>query len=171
MPSFERPVARELVHRQSTSEVLPTDFEVRASDEFSVALQWPRRHGFFSTRPPDSAIIAETIRQVTILTCHLGYDVPLDARFLMTGLGFEQLGTSPRHVSGEALELNAFVSCVDVRRTLRGELRSVQMNIELAGRDGGLGRRPRRCPHRWGRRHTSECGVRASLPHRLLRAE
>ncbi|BDZ54708.1 AfsA-related hotdog domain-containing protein [Agromyces marinus] len=124
------------MHRQSTSEVWPTDFEPKGQDSFRVALQWPRSHAFLTTLPPDSAVMAETIRQVTILTCHLGYDVPLDSRFLMTGLGFEFRSTERGAGEWRALEVTARVQGSDVRRTARGELRSARMNVDIVGPDG-----------------------------------
>lgn len=136
MTNFERPVARELVHRQSTSEVLPTDFETLSTDCFEVSLQWPRRHGFFNTLTPGSAIVAESIRQITILACHVGYDVEHSTRFLMTGLGFEILRTSPLGTRGRALELTAIVSGTEVRKTPRGALRSARLNVVLADDEG-----------------------------------
>jgi 2-oxo-3-(phosphooxy)propyl 3-oxoalkanoate synthase len=135
--SFDRPVARNLVHRESTSEVLPTDFAVRSADRFEVALQWPRRHAFFRSAPADSAIVAESIRQVTILICHLGYDVPLGTRFLMTGLGFDvRPDNDAALLPGHALELSARVRGIDVRRTARGALRSVRLDMEFVGAGG-----------------------------------
>lgn len=136
VPSFERPVERALVHRRSTSEVWPTDFESLGESTFRVSLQWPRSHAFYATMPPDSAVIAETIRQVTILTCHLGYAVPLDRKFLMTGLGFELRDQVRNYANWAALELTALVRPTDVRRTARGDLRSARMNIEISGPAG-----------------------------------
>ncbi|MFF2272070.1 ScbA/BarX family gamma-butyrolactone biosynthesis protein [Agromyces sp. NPDC058136] len=136
VPSFERPVERALVHRQSTSEVWPTDFEALGQGRYQVSLQWPRSHAFYTTTPPDSAVLAETIRQVTILTCHLGHSVPLDSRFLMTGLGFELRSDEGCRGEWNALEVTALVEASDIRRTARGELRSARMNIEISGPDG-----------------------------------
>ena len=135
MLSFERPVARALVHRQATSEVFPTDFMQTGENEFVVALQWPRRHTYFTAVLPDSSIVTETIRQITILACHLGYDVPTSQKFLMTGLGFELGGERLPTADGKAIELYARVAATDVKRTPRGELRSADFNIELRGPD------------------------------------
>lgn len=130
--SFDRPIDRRLVHRRSTSEVFPTDIQSIGPGTFQVALQWPRRHSYYSAMPFDSSLIVESIRQVTILTCHAGYGVPLGERFLMTGMGFVFADTAwPHPPLGEAAEIVVEVRGLDVRRAPRGRLRSVRVETRF----------------------------------------
>ncbi|UOE42832.1 ScbA/BarX family gamma-butyrolactone biosynthesis protein [Agromyces larvae] len=122
---------RSLVHRRSTHEVLPTDFVDLGADTFEIAIQWPRRHPLWKTNPLRSSLIAETIRQSTILTCHLGYSVSPQTRFLMTGLGFDLAGEPLRALPGEAIEIRAHASGSRVRRSARG-LRSVRIGFSFS---------------------------------------
>lgn len=127
---FDRPVARQLVHRVSTAEVFPTDFRPGTDGAFLAGLQWPRGHGFYRLEPLDSALVVESIRQLTILTVHLAFGVPVGLPFVMTGLGF-----SVRHAlrleSGQPVEVGAELSLTRVRRTPAGALRSVRVHAEL----------------------------------------
>lgn len=76
------------VHRRQLREVLITEARRLHNDNFALGAQWPREHPFYTThgRRADSALVAETIRQVTILLAHTMYGVPLDAAFLMPSL-------------------------------------------------------------------------------------
>lgn len=128
---FDRPVERQLVHRASTAEVFPTDFHRTHENTFLAGLQWPRGHGFYRLVPLDSALIVESIRQLTILAVHLGYGVPAGLRFVMPALGFRVW--SELHIEpGQALEVSAHLSGMNVRRTRTGELRSARIHVELA---------------------------------------
>ncbi|MCM3657802.1 hypothetical protein M3147_11115 [Agromyces mediolanus] len=137
MLSFDQAVPRRLVHRKSTSEVLPTDFVRWGEHEYVAALQWPRRHGYFEPELPGSALVTETIRQLTILACHEGFGVPLDHRFLMTGLGFALLRRPLPAAAGSATELHATVRATRLVRTPAGAFRSARFEISLGASTGG----------------------------------
>ncbi|MFK4298638.1 hypothetical protein ABH924_003809 [Arthrobacter sp. GAS37] len=81
---FEASVKRELVHKRSVSEVFLTDFVQSSSRRFIAGAQWPRWHVFYGSPDgsPDSAIMAETLRQAVIFLSHL-CGVPLTHKFLM----------------------------------------------------------------------------------------
>lgn len=81
---FEASVKRELVHKRSVSEVFLTDFVQSSSRRFIAGAQWPRWHVFYGSADasPDSALIAETLRQAVIFLSHL-CGVPLTHKFLM----------------------------------------------------------------------------------------
>ncbi|WP_081416788.1 ScbA/BarX family gamma-butyrolactone biosynthesis protein [Arthrobacter castelli] len=84
---FNSTVDRRLVHRASLSEVFLTGIRRTQQNTFRCGMQWPRRHTFYrSSGLPDSLLVAETIRQVTILVAHAMFGVPLTHRFLMSGL-------------------------------------------------------------------------------------
>ncbi|MEZ2390049.1 ScbA/BarX family gamma-butyrolactone biosynthesis protein [bacterium RCC_150] len=81
---FEASVKRELVHKRSVSEVFLTDFVQTTSRHFTAGAQWPRWHVFYGSPDgsPDSALLAETLRQAVIFLAHL-CGVPLTHKFLM----------------------------------------------------------------------------------------
>lgn len=81
---FEASVNRELVHKRSVSEVFLTDFVQSSSRRFIAGAQWPRWHVFYGSTDgsPDSALMAETLRQAVIFLSHL-CGVPLTHSFLM----------------------------------------------------------------------------------------
>ena len=76
------------VHRRQLREVLVGPAFRQTSQTFAMGSQWPREHRFYSTlfRRPDSALVAETVRQATILIAHTMYDVPLASSFLMPSM-------------------------------------------------------------------------------------
>ncbi|WP_146077905.1 ScbA/BarX family gamma-butyrolactone biosynthesis protein [Pseudoclavibacter sp. AY1F1] len=129
---------RELVHRASTSEVLPTSFSDTSKGTFVAGIQWPRRHSFYGPERFDSALIAETIRQLTVLTLHEGYRVPLEHKFMMTGFGFQIHGVQPSVVRrAAAVELVGFVSLVDARWS-GTDLRGGKVEVAIRTREGQL---------------------------------
>jgi 2-oxo-3-(phosphooxy)propyl 3-oxoalkanoate synthase len=81
---FDASVRRELVHKRSVSEVFLTDFIQSTSRRFVAGAQWPRWHVFYGSQngSPDSALMAETLRQAVILLAH-SCGVPLTHKFLM----------------------------------------------------------------------------------------
>lgn len=137
-PGFDSTVDRALVHRASTAEVLPTSFSRLGKNAFVAGLQWPRRHCFYQPERLDSALVAETIRQITVLTLHEGLGVPLDHKFLMSGFGFRIPHTSPRLVRRAApVELIARIRESDVRRP-DSLLRGARVDVELVTTAGDL---------------------------------
>ncbi|MFH5877760.1 ScbA/BarX family gamma-butyrolactone biosynthesis protein [Arthrobacter sp. NA-172] len=81
---FAASVRRELVHKRSVSEVFLTHFVQSSSRRFVARAQWPRWHVFYGSPDdsPDSALMAETLRQAVIFLCHL-CGVPLAHKLLM----------------------------------------------------------------------------------------
>lgn len=82
---FGTRVDRELVHRRAISEVFLTGVERCSDSEFRVFAQWPRWHVFYGTEDGtvDSAMVIETLRQLTVLIAHAELGVPLGHQFLM----------------------------------------------------------------------------------------
>jgi hypothetical protein len=135
--SFTTTVPKELVHRASVSEVMLTDWEFKAEDQFVVTAQWPRRHSFYATVEDchDPLIVAETIRQAGILLGHAEYGVPLDYRFLMWDLA---IVVKPQHMLVDAAPatLSIEITCKDVKRR-RGDLSGLRYEA-LIFRNGHL---------------------------------
>lgn len=92
--SYDRAVPRQLVHRRSISEVFITDVIRSGDDCFVAGAQWPRWHVFYgsSCRTYDSALLAETLRQVTILIAHTQLGVPLGTYFLLPDMSIARTG-------------------------------------------------------------------------------
>jgi len=102
---FSATVSRELVHKTSLSEVLLTEIQRLDESHFVVGAQWPRWHVFYRGPGgrPDSALLAETLRQSVILLSHTS-GVPLDHKFLMphmalTAAPFERDPRRPTEVT------------------------------------------------------------------------
>ncbi|MFE0373448.1 ScbA/BarX family gamma-butyrolactone biosynthesis protein [Streptomyces tendae] len=110
-------VPKEFVHRASIAEVMLTDWERLDDSHFTVAGQWPRRHGFFAAIDDcyDPLLVIETIRQVGILLAHAEFAVPLGHQFLMLDLSVDVrpehlvIGTTPASVDLE-------ITCIDIKR-------------------------------------------------------
>lgn len=136
--AFDQPMDRRLVHRSSTTEVFPTSFAQIGSSRHIVGLQWPRRHSFYETRRLDSAVVVETIRQLTILSCHKGLGVPPDSKFLMTGMTFDiPLPVDPLIQRSQAVELIADCE-VNAPNWSGNSLRSVVISARILTQAGIL---------------------------------
>jgi hypothetical protein len=85
---FSAPVPRELVHRRSISEVFVTGVCRKDNSTYTASAQWPRWHVFFGSGDHgfDSALVVETLRQVTVLIAHTQLHVPLGMQFLMSDM-------------------------------------------------------------------------------------
>jgi hypothetical protein len=114
------------------SEVFVSDIQRIGPDNFVCGVQWPRRHVLYSEPGIclDSALVAETIRQITILASHSMYDVPAGARFLMTGLVVDVIAPSvdTRH---EPPNIVARVTVDGVRYRGVGSVRTLRANVDF----------------------------------------
>ncbi|WP_223691958.1 ScbA/BarX family gamma-butyrolactone biosynthesis protein [Leifsonia poae] len=130
---FDSTVRRTLVHRAAVAEVFATDVVAAAPDLFECGVQWPRRHSLYSRpdRTVDGALVAETVRQLTILIAHEGYDVSLTDRFLMTGMRYAVTEHRLAPLTAPP-ELLARVRVDGVRRTGSGRVRTLRANVELS---------------------------------------
>lgn len=144
--NFSRAAPRHLVHRQSIAEVFVTEVLRSGPDSFVAGVQWPRRHAVFSAPMTrlDSHLVAETIRQLTIVLCHLEYGVPLGARFLMPSLGLTiEPGAETEFSNASPANCTVFLHGEGIERKRSGELRSIrvrtdfQRNGQVVGRGHG----------------------------------
>lgn len=94
-------------------------------------MQWPRYHALFLEDALDPLLVGESIRQGTILTCHLGYGVPLGHRFLMTGLRFQLVRERIRAPQGIAREVVVLAEGRDIRRSAGGQLQSIAVHFDF----------------------------------------
>lgn len=139
--SFERLVSGRLVHRRQLSDVLVTDARPLGGDRFESAVQWPRNHVLLGrSGRVDSALVAETVRQVTTYIAHTLYDVPLGNQFLMSRLRTRVILPPPSALAGSDLVVE--VVFTDVRRGVSGptafvsHLRITQDGREIASGEG-----------------------------------
>ncbi|MFE5901314.1 ScbA/BarX family gamma-butyrolactone biosynthesis protein [Streptomyces sp. NPDC056488] len=99
------PVPGEFVHRHDPADIIPTGWTRSQENRYSVSARWPASHPFFSPAAGgrhDPVLVAETMRQATMLVVHAGFGVPVDDQFVMWDLDYtadpEQLvldGSSP----------------------------------------------------------------------------
>ncbi|WP_202565902.1 ScbA/BarX family gamma-butyrolactone biosynthesis protein [Agreia sp. COWG] len=113
-----------------------TEAEAIAPDTFYLSGQWPRRHFYYQVDNGrvDAVLIAETLRQATILVAHSFYDIPMDQRFLMKGI---QLSLVERWCAAlvASAEIDMIVNVDNVRSNTSGVYR-LRTNVEFfAGGD------------------------------------
>jgi hypothetical protein len=118
---FSAPVARELVHRRAVSEVFLTGVQATGSETYIVSAQWPRWHVFYGSPGNvfDSALVVETLRQLTVFIAHSHMGVPLSMQFLMPDMSVSMVDGAIRD-SSQPAEVTAEVRVSDVRKTVRG---------------------------------------------------
>lgn len=119
--TFSQTVSRELVHRRAVAEVFPTAIGRIAASEFTVCAQWPRWHVFYDGLNSgfDSALVVETLRQLTVLIAHTQLAVPLGRPFLMPDMAVQLVPGILRDTS-RPTEVTAQVKVTDQRQTPTG---------------------------------------------------
>ena len=121
MLSFSSAVPRELVHRRAVAEVFMTDIRRVGEGRYMAAAQWPRLHMFYHSVAGmyDTALIAESLRQATILVAHTMEGVPLGQAFLMPDMAVHTLDGLSRH-SGAPTEVHVGLEVNVPQRNGRG---------------------------------------------------
>lgn len=119
--SFQQAVPRNLVHRLSIAEVFVTDVLGLPEGSYLVAAQWPRWHVFYGsvTDTYDSALIAETLRQATILIAHTQLGVPLGKRFLLPHMEVTKSGVE-KPLAGKPTDATIVVRVTDEKSGRHG---------------------------------------------------
>ncbi|MFF9397532.1 ScbA/BarX family gamma-butyrolactone biosynthesis protein [Streptomyces sp. NPDC014744] len=119
-----------LVHRHDPQDIFPTGWTPQTGTQFSVSARWPRGHRFFAPvggRHQDPLLIAETMRQTTMLLGHAEFGVPDGDQFVMWELSY--VSEPGRLLLGdEPWDITVDVTCSRVRR-LRQSIGS--MHVEL----------------------------------------
>ncbi|WP_242426868.1 MULTISPECIES: ScbA/BarX family gamma-butyrolactone biosynthesis protein [unclassified Streptomyces] len=141
-------VPGEFVHRADPADIIPTGWTQLKENRFSVSARWPASHPFFSPVAGDRhdpVLVAETIRQTTMLIAHAEFGVPVDDQFVMWGLSYD---TDPEAltVDGLSSDVTVDVICSDLS-SRGGRLRDLRTTMVLT-RDGrflGTGRAMARC--------------------------
>lgn len=121
---------RQLVHRTDPLDVFPTGLTRLTDTQFSVPAHWPSAHRFFAPvdgRHQDPLLIAETMRQTTMLIAHAQFGVPVGEAFVMWELRYTS-ASERLELGDDPWDITVDVSCSRIRR--RG--RSLgSMHIEL----------------------------------------
>ncbi|WP_426979988.1 ScbA/BarX family gamma-butyrolactone biosynthesis protein (plasmid) [Pseudarthrobacter sp. O4] len=118
---FSAPIARELVHRRAIAEVFLTGIHSPGNRTFTIWAQWPRWHVFYGSQRDcfDSALVVETLRQLTVLVAHTQLGVPLDMQFLMPEMSVSMTPGATQDPLHPA-DVTAEVHVSEVRRTGQG---------------------------------------------------
>ncbi|CAM5549252.1 ScbA protein [Streptomyces tanashiensis] len=90
-------VPGEFVHRADPADIIPTGWTQLAENRFSVSARWPAAHPFFSPVAGDRhdpVLVAETIRQTTMLVAHAEFGVPV--RVISSSCGASTTRPTPR---------------------------------------------------------------------------
>ncbi|MEU1623906.1 ScbA/BarX family gamma-butyrolactone biosynthesis protein [Streptomyces sp. NPDC020096] len=116
-PGSTAPVAKELVHRTSEREVLPTGWTRLDDSHFSVSARWPRDHRCFTAvrGRHDALLVAETMRQATILLAHAELGVPFGYHFVMWSLEYTVNDVERLALDGPSDDVEAVVTCKEVQ--------------------------------------------------------
>ncbi|MEV6166110.1 ScbA/BarX family gamma-butyrolactone biosynthesis protein [Streptomyces sp. NPDC052052] len=123
---------RHLVHRTDPEDVFPTGWMAQTDTQFSVSARWPRAHRFFtpvSGRHQDPLLIAETMRQTTMLLAHGAFGVPVGDHFVMWELAY--VSEPDRLLLGqEPWDITVDVACSRIRRR-GGSIGSLHVELLL----------------------------------------
>ncbi|MFE0648437.1 ScbA/BarX family gamma-butyrolactone biosynthesis protein [Streptomyces sp. NPDC059534] len=129
-------VPGEFVHRADPADIIPTGWTQLRENRFSVSARWPAAHPFFSPVAGDRhdpVLVAETIRQATMLVAHAELGVPVDDQFVMWGLHYT---ADPDALAVDGLSSDVTVDLVFSDLSSRGgRLRDLCVSIVLT-RDG-----------------------------------
>lgn len=135
-PSFSNTVPRELVHRRAISEVFMTDIHRLGDGRYLAAAQWPRLHPFFLSGGGayDTALIAESLRQATILVAHAMEGVPLGQVFLMPDMAVQSM-VGHSSDPGTPAEVQVLIDASVPRRNAHGPgALQVKARFDVGGR-------------------------------------
>ncbi|MGV9692942.1 ScbA/BarX family gamma-butyrolactone biosynthesis protein [Streptomyces sp. NPDC003444] len=130
------PVPGEFVHRDDPADIIPTGWTRSREDRFSVSARWPASHPFFSPAAGDRhdpVLVAETMRQATMLVVHAGLGVPVDDQFVMWDL-YYTADPEALALDGAPLALTADLSFpgYDGRA---GRVRNLRVDVVLSRED------------------------------------
>ncbi|WP_411072566.1 ScbA/BarX family gamma-butyrolactone biosynthesis protein [Streptomyces sp. cmx-4-25] len=132
------PVPGEFVHRADPADIIPTGWVPREENRYSVSARWSASHPFFSPVAGDRhdpVLVAETIRQATMLVLHAELGVPVEDQFVMWELNYTA-DPEALTVDGPSSDLVAEVSFPALERRA-GKVRGLRTSVVLT-RDGRL---------------------------------
>ncbi|MGW5000671.1 ScbA/BarX family gamma-butyrolactone biosynthesis protein [Streptomyces hydrogenans] len=128
------PVPGEFVHRADPADILPIGWTRVTENRFSVTARWPEAHPYFvpdSGDLHDPLLVAETMRQATMLVCHAEFGVPADDQFVMWDLSYSAAAEELTRDGGPA-EITVDLLCSDIRTRGRRGLREMRTALVLS---------------------------------------
>ncbi|MEU0247422.1 ScbA/BarX family gamma-butyrolactone biosynthesis protein [Streptomyces sp. NPDC006235] len=129
-------VTKESAHRARDLDVFPTRWARAGDDRFSVTVELPPDHPFFTpvgTGSVDPLMFVEAMRQCVLVVSHGAYGVPLGHHFLLKTLEFDCDARRLR-ASGEPTRLDVDVTFRDLKFRAG---RLVSLRSRLSARRGG----------------------------------
>ncbi|MFE5914215.1 ScbA/BarX family gamma-butyrolactone biosynthesis protein [Streptomyces wedmorensis] len=129
-------VPGEFVHRADPADIIPTGWTQLRADRYSVSAHWPAAHPFFSPVAGDRhdpVLVAETIRQATMLVAHAELGVPVEDQFVMWGLHYTA-DPDELAVDGLSSDIHLDLVCTELG-TRGGRLGNLRTTVVLT-RDG-----------------------------------
>ena len=130
--AFGHPVSPGEVHKESAAQVFPSRVASVGTDELWAEVRWPSTDSFYNDASSgiDSFMLMETVRQLTILTCHYHYGTATDAHFVMSGLGMALVPSGSQSLT-RPTAVSARLIGTRVRRSADGTLQSVRLEVEF----------------------------------------
>ncbi|MEU5218121.1 ScbA/BarX family gamma-butyrolactone biosynthesis protein [Streptomyces sp. NPDC020807] len=129
------------VHREDPSDIIPTGWTRLEENRFSVSARWPAAHPFFSPVDDglrhDPMLVAETVRQATMLLVHAELGVPTEDHFVMWDLHYTA-DPDALAVDGLPREVAAEVTLTALGRGRGANLRT-DVVLTRGGRPLGVG--------------------------------
>ncbi|HEU4393534.1 MAG TPA: AfsA-related hotdog domain-containing protein [Solirubrobacterales bacterium] len=126
-PSFETTLPRELAHKRAVEEIFLTDVIIDQARELVIAgAQLPRSHALYNEVDNgihDLLLILEIGRQGMTIYGHIGFAVPEETAFVMSGLRAEVVDLEALRQGDGPAELVIDVPFGEERRDGRGRVR------------------------------------------------
>ncbi|MEV7676210.1 ScbA/BarX family gamma-butyrolactone biosynthesis protein [Streptomyces sp. NPDC088752] len=132
------PVPGEFVHRADPADIIPTAWTQVRENRYSVSARWPASHPFFSPVAGDRhdpVLVAETIRQATMLVLHAELGVPVEDQFVMWELNYTA-DPAELALDGPSSEIVAEISFPELELRA-GRVRGLRTSVVMT-RDGRL---------------------------------
>ncbi|MFF4172551.1 ScbA/BarX family gamma-butyrolactone biosynthesis protein [Streptomyces sp. NPDC001744] len=130
------PVPGEFVHRADPADIIPTGWARPQENRYSVPARWSASHPFFSPVAGgrhDPVLVAETIRQATMLVAHTELAVPVDDQFVMWELWYAA-DPDALVLDGASSDIAADITFPELDRR-GGRVRGLRTDVVLT-RDG-----------------------------------
>ncbi|MGW0121512.1 ScbA/BarX family gamma-butyrolactone biosynthesis protein [Streptomyces sp. NPDC003327] len=115
-------VPGEFVHRADPADIIPTGWSQIQENRFSISARWPAVHSYFSPvagRRHDPVLVAETLRQATMLVAHAELGVSVDHQFVMWDL-FYSADPAALELNGASSDIVVDLAFSEVRGQGRG---------------------------------------------------
>lgn len=130
--SFDRTLARQLVHKAAVEQVLLTDARQLGDREFVLGAQLPRSHAYYSDSVLDvydQLLVLEIGRQGAVVAAHEFLGVPHDSQFIFSDIEARVHDLDALRRTVRPKQMVVFLSLAGERRR-RGELTGGEFHAE-----------------------------------------